>query len=414
MNYRKIKKTGDTWPLWFDMERVEKLRQELIYLDNAATTYEKPEEVYEAVNMVNRYLSVNAGRGSYELARFAVEGMDRLREKILELVQGNVYGEVVFAPSATIAMNQIIGGLHLREGDRIYVSPFEHNAVVRTLFFQQKKCGFLIEELPLDVDKLEIDLEKSEYLFRENPPTHVFLSQVSNVTGYILPVEEIFRLTKEITKGKGIVVVDGAQSVGLIEWDYDRLPVDFLVFAGHKTLYGPFGIAGYIKTREQKLETYLAGGTGSNSLDLDMPKDIAGLEPGSPNITAVAGLYAGVKFLEEKSVREVFDYEKQRTQELISGLSKVEGVKLYLPRNLERHIGIVSFTAEPYLSNDLGMILDEDYHVAVRTGYHCVPLMHKYLNDIEYGGTVRASVSCFTTKEQVERFLDAVRECVEG
>lgn len=414
MKYQKTGNTGEYSSLWFDTDRVKNLKQELIYLDNAATTYEKPEEVYEAVNMANQYLSVNGGRGSYELARLAVEGMDRLREKILELVQGSIFGEVVFTPSATIAINQIIGGLCLKEGDRVYVSPFEHNAVVRTLFFQQKKCGFHIEELPLDVDKLEIDLEKSEYLFRENPPTHVFLSQVSNVTGYILPVEEIFRLTKEITKGQGIVVVDGSQSVGLVEWDYDRLPVDFLVFAGHKTLYGPFGIAGYVKERKQRLEMYFAGGTGSNSLEWDMPQDITGLEPGSPNITAVAGLYAGVNFLEEKSVANIFAYEKQRTEELILGLSKVEGVKLYLPQNLERHIGIVSFSAEPYLSNDLGMILDEDYNVAVRTGYHCAPLIHKYLKDMEWGGTVRASVSCFTTKEQVERFVETVRECVEG
>lgn len=414
MKYQEMKKGADSSCLWFDIKKAEKLKQELVYLDNAATTYQKPEQVYKAMDMANQYLSVNAGRGSYELARLAVEGMDKLREKILELVNGKTYGQVVLTPSATIAFNQIIGGLGFSEHDRVYVSPFEHNAVMRTLSFQQKKCGFTIEELPLDVDKLEIDLEKTEYLFRENPPTHVFLSQVSNVTGYILPVSEIYKMTKEITNDEGIIVVDGAQSVGLIQWEYDKLPVDFLVFAGHKTLYGPFGIAGFIKNKQAKLNTYLTGGTGSASLTMNMPEDITGFEPGSPNISAIAGLYAAIEFIQNKKVSSVFDWEKQRMNELIQGLSTVDGVQMYLPKNLDAHIGILSFTAEGYRSEDLGTILDEDYKIAVRTGYHCAPLIHTHIKDMEYGGTVRVSVSCFTTKEQVERFVDAVRECLEG
>lgn len=400
--------------LWLDTGVAEQLQKDMLYMDNAATTYHKPECVYQAMEWANRCLSVNAGRGSYQLAQMAVEGIDNLRKELLSLIQSGSQAEVVFAPSATFAMNQIAGGLMLCEQDRVYVSPFEHNAVMRTLSYQQKKCGFTILELPLTVDKLEIDLEKTEYLFHKNPPTHVFLSQISNVTGYILPVEEIFYMAKEITSQQAVVIVDAAQSFGLVPWNYQKLPVDIMVFAGHKSLYGPFGIAGFIKKVGLKLQSALAGGTGSDSLSVTMPEGVAGLEPGSPNITAVAGLYAAVQFLKKQGITEIYNREKQLTRELVKGLSNIEGVTLYLPENLERHIGIVSFSVAGYQSGEIGMILDEDYHIAVRTGYHCAPLIHKYLKDQEYGGTVRAALSCFTTAQEIERFVAAVAECVEG
>lgn len=400
--------------LWLDIKEAEKLQKDVLYMDNAATTYHKPECVYQAMDWANRCLSVNAGRGSYQLAQMAVEGIDSLRQELLSLIQSGSQAEVVFAPSATFALNQIAGGLMLCEQDRVYVSPFEHNAVMRTLTYQQKQCGFTIQELPLAVDKLEIDLEKTEYLFQKNPPTHVFISQISNVTGYILPVEEIFYMAKKMTAQQAVVIVDAAQSFGLIPWNYQKLPVDILVFAGHKSLYGPFGIAGFIKKSQLTLQPSLTGGTGSDSLSVTMPQGLTGLEPGSQNITAAAGLYAATRFLKKQGVNQIYEKEKQLTEELIKGLSKIEGVTLYLPKNLERHIGVVSFSVAGYQSGEIGMILDEDYQIAVRTGYHCAPLIHKYLKDQECGGTVRASLSYFTTGADIKRFVAAVADCVEG
>lgn len=397
------------YSLWFDAKELKEQRK-VIYMDNAATTYYKPESVYQAMDTVNRCLSVNAGRGSYRLSQIAVDGIDKLRVEIINLINGRNQAEVVFTPSATVAFNQIIGGLMLCSGDRVYVSPFEHNAVMRTLHLWQKKCGFSIEVLPMDVEKLQIDLPKTEYMFVQRPPTHVFITQVSNVTGYILPTTKIFELAKKITHGQALVIVDGAQSFGLVPADYQQTPYDALVFAGHKTLYGPFGIAGFIKKRELKLVPILAGGTGSDSLMLDMPENDGGLEPSSPNIAAAAGLYASVCYIKEKTVSTIYQHEKELTQELVKGLSTISRVHLYIPKEEASHIGIVSFTMKDYRSDEVGRILDEDYNIAVRTGYHCAPLIHKYLNDEEFNGTVRVGLSYFNKLEDVELLVEAVRE----
>ena len=406
--------------LWFDLEEIKKQENQIIYMDNAATTFPKPECVCDAMDQVNRCLSVNAGRGSYRLAQIAVSGMDSLRKELLHMVHAEDGGEVFFTSSATIACNQIIGGRALSQQDVVYVSPFLHNAVRRTLYLHEQACGCVVKELPLKENSLEMDLEKMEYVFRQNPPTYVFLTHVCNVTGYILPIAEIYEIAKDVTEGETKVIVDAAQSFGLLDIDYRLTPYDALVFAGHKTLYGPFGIAGFIKKKDFELKPYLAGGTGSASLTLAMPTESPNnLEAGSPNIPAIAGLYAAVQFIKEQGMDNIRKHEKVMTDLLVEGLSSIEGVTLYIPHNRERHIGIVSFSVkdwmgENYLSEDVGTLLDREYGIAVRTGYHCAPLIHKYLKDEEYNGTVRASVSWFTKKEEVERLVQAVREIVEG
>lgn len=397
-------------PLWFDWEELKEKQDKMVYLDNAATTYHKPECVWQAMETANRYLSVNAGRGSYELAQIAMEGMDKLRMELLNLINGRNEAEVVFTSSATVAFNEIIGGLMLDSQDRVYVSPFEHNAVMRTLHLHNKKDRFSIEIIPIDKETLEIDLDRLEYMFREKPPTHVFVTKVSNVTGYILPTEEIFYMAKSITNGQALVFIDGAQSFGLVETDYQKTPYDAFVFAGHKTLYGPFGVAGFIKNRNLKLKPFLAGGTGSNSLVLDMPEGMNGLEPSSPNIIAMAGLYAGLQFIKKETILAIYEHEKRLTEELVCGLRGVTKLKLFVPHNQEAHIGIVSFAMKEYRADEVGLILDEEYKIAVRTGYHCAPLIHNYLKDDQYSGTVRVGIGYFNSKQDMERLVQAVKE----
>lgn len=405
----EVEKHG-AYPLWFDEQELTERQKQIIYMDHAATTYYKPVGVYHAMDVANRCLSVNAGRGSYQLAQTAVEGIDKLRVEIIDLVNGRNQAEVVFTPSATVAFNEIIGGLMLGSRDRVYVSPFEHNAVMRTLNLWKKKCGFSIEIIPMDAEKLQIDLERLEHMFRQKAPTHVFVTQVSNVTGYILPTEAIFHMAKNLTDGQALVFVDGAQSFGLVPTDYQKTPYDGLVFAGHKTLYGPFGIAGFVKTKQLKLSPFLTGGTGSNSLALDMPETILGLEPSSPNIVAMAGLYAAIQFIKKETMETIYQHEKKLTEELVNGLNTISKVKLYAPSERSVHIGIVSFSMEEYQCDEVGTILDEEYRIAVRTGYHCAPLIHDYLKDKEYGGTVRVGLSYFSRQEEVERLVQAVRE----
>lgn len=379
----------------------------MVYLDNAATTFPKPESVYVAMDKINREGSVNAGRGSYKLAQNASELIVDTKMKIRQLVHLDISAAVIFSPSITIAMNQIINGLHLRENAVVYVSPYEHNAVARSLFKLSKKIALVIKELPLD-DNLEIDVEKMKYEFSKDKPDAVFCTHVSNVTGYILPVKEIFA---EAKKHGSINILDSAQSMGLIELRADLIDVDLIGFAGHKTLYGPFGIGGFINVSGVDLDTFIAGGTGSDSLNLEMPSgNESRFEPASTNIIAVAGLNAALVNLNQK---KHLAYEQKLTSYLIEKLSLIKGIKLYLPSSTEKHVGIVSFTLDDMNSEDVGIILDEDFNIAVRTGYHCAPYIHKYLRDERFLGTIRVGLSQFTTKSDIDQLIDALEEIKE-
>ena len=377
----------------------------MIYLDNAATTFPKPENVYRAMDKMNREGAVNAGRGSYKLAQEASKIIADTKSKIRQLVHLDT-SAVVFAPSITIAINQIVNGLDLRKNAVIYVSPYEHNAVARSIYALSKKMKFTVKELPVN-DIFEIDIEKMKYEFSKDKPEAVFCTHVSNVTGYVLPIEEIFGESK---KQGSINILDSAQSMGLIDIRADLIKVDIIAFAGHKTLYGPFGIGGFINVSGIKLNTFITGGTGSDSLNLDMPSgNESKYESASANIVAIAGLNAALESLDQ---RKCYEHEKELTKYLIERLSNNKKVKMYLPNDLENHIGIVSLTVDGFSSEDIGIILDEDFDIAVRTGYHCAPYIHKYLKDETQLGTVRVGSGQFNTKKEIDLFVKAIEEIV--
>lgn len=400
-----------------------------IYLDNAATTYPKPERVYEAMDKANRRLAVNAGRGSYRLAKKASGMMEQTRKNILKIVGAEEVAEVVFTPSATLACNQVLGGIDWKKGDVVYVTPYEHNAVMRVLYLLQQQYDLEIEELALEPETLRMNLEKIRYQFSKRPPSVVVMSQVSNVTGYMIPWQTI---SEEAKPYEAVVVVDGSQGLGLVPVQLKNTVVDFYIFAGHKTLYGPFGVGGYINNRGKVLKHLLAGGTGSDSLNLEMPDDIAGYEPGSQNIVAIAGLLEATKEIIVQSedewnlkteqnlkAEQNLEAEQELCCYLVEKLRELPGVILYPSNNMsdleaEQRTGILAMNIEGYKAADVGMILDEDYDIAVRTGYHCAPLIHKYLKDEDYAGVVRISLGRFNTKEEVDCLVKAVEEIAMG
>ena len=380
--------------------------KQLIYLDNAATTFPKPETVYEAMDEANRNYAVNAGRGAYRIAQFASQIVADTKKALRKLVGANNNVPVVFCPSITIALNQIINGLNLRENSYIYYSPYEHNAVARALHLLEKRKRIHLRELPIDNSTGEILVEHLPYLFGKEIPAAVFCTHVSNVTGYILPVDEVF---KESKRHGSVNILDTAQSLGLVEYDVRvNQGADIIAFAGHKSLYGPFGIGGFINLTHIPLEEYIVGGTGSDSLNLDMPQgEEAKYESASNNIVAIAGLKAA---LETINVKEIYDHEKELTEYLVKELTKLSNVKLYIPADSKKHIGIVSFTVEGYKAEDIGMILDEDFDIAVRTGYHCAPHIHAYLNDFASLGTVRIGIGRYNCHEDIDRLIEALVE----
>lgn len=376
----------------------------MIYLDNAATTYPKPEAVYQKMDWANRSIAVNAGRGTYKVAQDASDIIEDTRKKLIELVHGVGVETAVLIPSATISLNIILNGLSFSKGDVVYVSPYEHNAVARTLHRISKEKGIRVEELSLK-ENLEIDLEKVKYQFMKDRPKCVCCTHVSNVTGYILPVEKIFLMAKEY---ESITVMDASQSLGLVDIDIRKCKSDFIVFAGHKTLYGPIGAAGFIDNSTISLTSFIVGGTGSESLKLDMPQTKPNkYEAASKDVVAIAGLHEALSILKQK---ENFETEKRLTEYVVKKLKTLKNIILYIPEKSENHIGVISFNVKNYKSEDIGIILDEDFNIAVRTGYHCAPYVHKYLDDEKYLGTVRIGLGQFNTEEDIEQLVDAISE----
>ena len=380
----------------------------MIYLDNAATTFPKPDVVYVAMDKMNREGAVNAGRGSYKLAQEASKLIEETKDLLRRLIYADISASVIFAPSVTIAMNQIVNGLRLRDKAVVYLSPFEHNAVARSVHELAKKKRLIVKEIPINSD-LEIDLEKMKYEFVKDRPDEIFCTHVSNVTGYILPVKEIFEESKQYDS---VTILDSAQSMGLVEIRSNLIKADIIAFTGHKTLYGPLGIGGFINISGIPLDVFISGGTGSDSLNLEMPDGKESrYEASSCNIVAVAGLNAALKDIDpvfcKKREKELSDY-------LIDKLSSMKEIKVYLPGNRMQHVGIVSFAVGGLNSEDIGTILDEDFDIAVRTGYHCAPLIHKYLRDSGTLGTVRVGLGQFSMKDDIDKLIMGLREIIDG
>ena len=261
--------------------------EDLVYLDNAATTFPKPECVYTTMDKFTRTNGVSLGRGQHILSAKASSIADETRELLLQLFHCS-NKKVVFTNTATEALNIILKGINISNGVNIYISPFEHNAVTRTLHYLLQKDDFNIIELNADKKTFTLDADKIKAQFEKNPPFAVIVSHVSNVIGSVAPIEQIFSLAK---KYGAITIADMCQSAGLIDTDISSSIYDYIVFAGHKTLYGPLGISGFISSFPQKLEPIIIGGTGIESANQFMPDDIPiKYEAGSHNTTAIAGL----------------------------------------------------------------------------------------------------------------------------
>lgn len=378
----------------------------MIYLDNAATTFPKPEEVYQAVDYTQRNMAVNVGRGSYKVASDAMKVVDETRYLMAELFGVENPNNVVFTPSATIAANQIIMGLEWDEYKTVYITPFEHNAIARPLHLMQERYNFEIVILPFDSQGQELDREETENLFSQNPPDYVFVNHISNVTGAIVPIEAIAELAKQYD---AVVVVDASQSAGLESINMKKANIDYVIFAGHKNLYASWGIGGFVSVTAAHLATSLAGGTGSDSLNLNMASDSPmGFEVGSANIIAISSLNASLKWLKITGISTIAEKKAELMKRLIQGLRDV-GAKIYLPNC---HTSVLSFNVPGYQADEIGLILSEDYDIAVRTGYHCAPFVHDLIETKEAQGTVRVSLGFFNTVDDVDALVHAVAEII--
>ncbi len=387
----------------------------MIYLDNAATTYPKPEEVYEKMDMLTRELSVNAGRGSYELARKATDVINGTRIKLADFLGAEDVNDVVFTSSATEAANRVLFGYDFKENMTVYVSPYEHNAVMRTLEAVRKKTGIQIKLLATD-KKGYLDIEEIEYQFMCDEPDFVCINMASNVTGYILPFEKIAHMAKEY---EAVVLADAAQAAGNIKINLKETDIDILIFAGHKSLYGLFGVGGFVTNsrifeRNKQLKPVIFGGNGEDSLNLDLPETgVSKYEVGSLNVAAIGALKCAIDLIETE-FHEIRQHEDKMFRYLLEKIEKLDGIIIFqkpeTEKEFENHISVISAAFEKYASDDAGTILDGEYNIAVRTGYHCAPLVHDVIGSKKYGGTIRISIGRYTTKEDIDRLVSAFED----
>lgn len=366
----------------------------MFYFDNAATTYPKPEEIYCFMDEFYRNNGVNVGRGQFKEASIAYKLVEDTRQLLLQLFHCNSGNrQVVFTSSATESMNFILRGLDLKRNDIVYTSYFEHNAVLRTLHFLEKSIGIKVMYIKPDETTLCYDFQQIQALFEKDKPKTIILNHASNVFGIVAPIKEIFTLAK---KHNAITICDMAQTAGLIDSDLIDMQCDYAVFAGHKTLYGPFGIGGIIAKKGCGLTPLLFGGTGTESANLDMPNDEPiRYEAGSPNIQAIAGLNAALRWINQIGIKTIRDKEKQNRNTLLNLLSKYKNITVFDYPESET-IGVISCNFDSYSSDSIGQVLS-GFDIAVRTGLHCAPKAHEFMGTSP-SGTVRFSVSYFSAE----------------
>lgn len=379
----------------------------IAYFDNAATTFPKPEDVYEFVDYFYRNYGVNVGRGQHKLAAKAYCIMEETRDMLLELFHCPAK-QVVYTNTATEALNIIVRGLQISDNCNIYISPFEHNSVTRILNHIKKHFNINVFELSVDKKTLKYDVEAIKTQFSINKPHVMIISHASNICGVVAPVLDLCRISK---KYNSINVIDMCQTAGLVDIDLSDMSIDFAVFDGHKTLYAPFGVAGIISAFNIKPEPLLYGGTGVDSANQELPEILPQrYEVASHNIMAISGLNASLKWIKKVGIENIYKQEQQNYLKLIEILSRHTNIHVISPDKDVCCIGVVSCVFDGYSSDDIAKVLSEN-NIAVRAGLHCAPIAHKFLGTFP-AGTVRFSVSYFNNDNDFE-LLDKALNYIE-
>ncbi len=375
---------------------------EIIYLDNAATTFPKPREILD--RMVEGYAArgVSPGRGSYDLALEADDLVSAARKRLSEFFGGEDPDRVIFAANATDALNLIIHGL-VKPGSHVVSSQLEHNSVLRPLQHLREKGLIAYDLVPFDPQGF-IDPDDVSRAIR--PETKfVLLTHVSNVLGTIQPVEAVGAVCRE----KEIpLILDAAQSAGLVPIELSRWGVSAIAFTGHKSLLGPTGIGGLVLSRTLEVATTRFGGTGIDSQDLHHTQTYPHrLEAGTLNFLGILGLMAGLDYLAAQGIESILQKERALAGRLRQGLAALRRVKLYGPESMDRSLGIILANVEGMDPSDVGAILDGDFGVATRVGLHCAPLVHERLGTGRAGG-IRFSVGPFNTEKEIDQAVEAM------
>ena len=378
---------------------------DIIYLDNAATSFPKPEETYVFMDQFYRTHGVNPGRSGFDLCMETGQLVDETRALLARFFNGTDPNRLVFGYNSTDTLNLALFGL-LGPGDHAITTTIEHNAILRPLHYLATHSSVAVDHVPFDgrgfVDPAEIER-------RIRPNTKVVaVNHASNVIGTVQPVGEIGRICRE----RGVLlVVDASQTAGKIPIDVQAMHIDVLCFTGHKSLMGPMGIGGMYVQPHVEIRHTRAGGTGVRSIQrAHLDEYPWRMEYGTPNVPGIAGLNAGVKWLERRGLGQIEAHEMRLTRMLVDGLRAIPGITLYCQDDLAGHIAVVLFNVDGLEAGDAGTILDMDHNIACRTGLHCAPMVHEQLGTAAIHGGVRFGVGPFNTEAHIEAAIAGVRD----
>ena len=374
----------------------------LIFLDNGATSFPKPEEVYTYMDHFYRNFGVNPGRSGYDLCMEAGLVVEETRKLLTQFFHGTDPNRLCFGYNSTDALNLIIAGM-LRPGDHAISTTIEHNSVLRPLY-HLRRDGVEVDFVPFDGAGF-VDPEEIRKKFR--PHTRlVVVNHASNVIGTVQPIAAIGRLCREA----GIpFVVDSSQSAGKVPVDMEAQFLDVVAFTGHKSLLGPTGIGGLYVREGIEIRHTRAGGTGVRSaVRAHLDEYPYRLEYGTPNVMGIAGLKAGLTWINAKGVEAIHREEMRLAGILRDGLKAMPRVVTYCLDSLENHIAVMAFNIEGMDAADVGTMLDVDFNIACRTGLHCAPLVHEQMGTDRVHGAVRFGIGPFNTEEHVRAAVDAV------
>jgi len=374
----------------------------MIYLDNAATSWPKPEIVYKTMDAFLRTKGGNPGRGSNSMALAARETVEETRRLVARLINVSETNRVIFTLNCTDALNLGLKGF-LKPGDHVVTDCIGHNSLVRPLRKLERQ-GVKVTGLPPSPDRGVVSPSDIEAAITRDTRL-IVVTHASNVNGIIQPIEEYGAVAR---KHKIVFMVDAAQTAGKYPIDAAASNIDLLAFSGHKGLFGPPGTGVLFISEHVNLDTTREGGTGSFSEQEEQPEILPDkFESGTLNSAGIAGLGAGLKFIFDETLDKIIAHEKFLTDKLIAGLSDIPGVNLYLPKDLSQMVPVVSFNVKGYQPGEAGTILDQAFDIKVRAGLQCAPAAHKTFGTFP-SGIVRISPGYLNLAEEIELTVKAV------
>jgi len=377
----------------------------LIYLDNSATTFPKPDVVYTFMCDFYREHGVNPGRSGFDAALETEEVIMATRKMLTELFNGDDHNRLTFSYNASDSLNMIIQGL-AEQGDHVITTKLEHNSVLRPLYHLEQDKRIEVTHVSFDSQGY-VNPEDISKAIRSNTKFAV-INHCSNVIGTIQPIEEIGRICKEA----GIyLVIDGSQSAGAVPVDMKKMNIDVFVFTGHKCLMGPTGIGGSYVMEGVPVKHTRFGGTGVRSVQkTHLDEYPYRLECGTLNLVGVAGLHAGVRWILEQGLDNIHAREMALWEKLRKGVQSLDNVITYCADNSKDKNPVLSLNIKGFESGDVGTMLDVDYNIACRTGLQCAPQVHEVLGTDKIHGTVRLSIGPFNTEEHIDTAVNAITE----